>query len=226
MSHEEQYIVYLNIFNLINYRGYTTDATPNDEEIFSQKMNKLEYIEIPAIKSDGSKIKILLLAPNSQKIKSNKIEKFIKNHLTNHMLFITVSHKQHTYIERIKLAKVEEAFIMELGEYRQLIFNFPTHNTYPKEKLVKLEEPELAELSEYFDRPKNHMPKFLQNDTMVFWSGLLPGDVVRIARVSITAGTPVYYRIITTKRPGDTTRVSRLPAEVATGISDEEHKDF
>jgi len=54
----------------------------------------------------------------------------------------------------------------------------------------------VQEVLELFCARKDSLPRFLEDDPVVKEIGAKPGDLVRITRNSLTAGTSIYYRVV------------------------------
>ncbi|MEM3123937.1 MAG: DNA-directed RNA polymerase subunit H [Nitrososphaerota archaeon] len=73
-------------------------------------------------------------------------------------------------------------------------FDIAEHSLVPKHELLSNEEAE--ELLKRLDVTRQQLPYILSTDPMVKKLGAKVGDIIRIKRVSETAGEAVYYRVV------------------------------
>ncbi|MBI5392904.1 DNA-directed RNA polymerase subunit H [Candidatus Woesearchaeota archaeon] len=71
-------------------------------------------------------------------------------------------------------------------------FDITKHSLVPKH--AKLSDKEKKQLLEKYNITLNELPKILANDPAIKDLGLKNGDVVKIERISKTAGEYEYYR--------------------------------
>ncbi|MBR9689820.1 MAG: DNA-directed RNA polymerase subunit H [Candidatus Altiarchaeota archaeon] len=68
------------------------------------------------------------------------------------------------------------------------------HNLVPKHKVLTKEQ--IDKIIEKFGIKKWQLPKLLDKDPVVLLAGARPGDVLKIDRISETAGESTYYRLV------------------------------
>lgn len=84
--------------------------------------------------------------------------------------------------------------VQELFEMKELMYNITQHVLVPKhQRLPETEVPEL--LAKMNIKSKLQLPHILKADPMARYLGLRPGEIVKISRVSPTAGAYVNYRV-------------------------------
>jgi len=76
-------------------------------------------------------------------------------------------------------------------------FNILKHELVPEH--IIMNENEKKELFEKMKITAENLPKILTNDPVVKTIGAKEGDVLKIMRKSVTAGTCVYYRVVSKK---------------------------
>jgi len=69
------------------------------------------------------------------------------------------------------------------------------HNLVPKH--TKLNDKDKEKLLEKYNISVSQLPKITKNDPAIKDLKLKPGDVVKIIRISPTAGEAVFYRSVT-----------------------------
>ena len=61
----------------------------------------------------------------------------------------------------------------------------------------KITKAEAKELLEHYSIELQDLPKILKSDSAIQKLNANPGDVIKIERASPTAGTAIYYRVVT-----------------------------
>ena len=74
-------------------------------------------------------------------------------------------------------------------------FDVTKHELVPKHK--KLSDSEKSKLFEQYNVRGKELPKISQEDPAIASLGVKVGDVIKIERVSKTAGVTYYYRQVT-----------------------------
>ena len=70
----------------------------------------------------------------------------------------------------------------------------PNHRYVPKHEIITKKEAEQV-LKEY-NCNATELPLIFVNDPAILGLGIKPGDMIKITRVSPTAGTSLYYRYV------------------------------
>lgn len=85
-------------------------------------------------------------------------------------------------------------FPIQIFELRELQFNISKHSLVPKHTVIS--DPKEVEeiIKENNLKSKNQLPIVLKSDPMAKYLNLKTGDVVKITRVSPTAGQYIVYR--------------------------------
>jgi|TARA_Y100000310_G_scaffold334530_1_gene414536 DNA-directed RNA polymerase subunit H len=74
-------------------------------------------------------------------------------------------------------------------------FEVTKHELVPKHK--KLSDSEKSKLFEKFNIKGKELPKISETDPAIASLGVKQGDIIKIERISKTAGTSDYYRQVT-----------------------------
>lgn len=83
---------------------------------------------------------------------------------------------------------------LQVFDIKQLQFNISRHVLVPKHEIIR-DENEVKDIMErYMIKSKFQLPIILKSDAMAKYLGLKNGDIVRIVRVSPTAGEYIVYR--------------------------------
>ena len=73
-------------------------------------------------------------------------------------------------------------------------FKVDKHTLTPKH--LKIGEKEKAQIFEKYHVSSKEMPKILKTDSAIKEMDAKPGDVIKIARKSPTAGESIFYRVV------------------------------
>jgi len=73
-------------------------------------------------------------------------------------------------------------------------FDITKHSLVPKHELLDAKQKE--EVLKKYGITLRQFPRMLETDPMAVILGAKPGDVLRIARKSETAGETTYYRVV------------------------------
>ena len=92
-----------------------------------------------------------------------------------------------------KITEINTQIKIEVFSLGELVVNITEYELVPKHILLSPEEKELL-LKKYRIKP-SQLPKILITDPVARYLGLKRGDVVKIVRVSETAGRYITYRI-------------------------------
>ena len=83
---------------------------------------------------------------------------------------------------------------LQVFDIKQLQFNISRHVLVPKHEIIR-DDNEVKDIMErYMIKSKFQLPIILKSDAMAKYLGLKNGDIVRIVRVSPTAGEYIVYR--------------------------------
>lgn len=198
--------IYTNLVKLMTYRNVVISSNPIDAETVVQKLNHYEFVTIAGKRSKDdprgeATVIIILIAPNSKfSSKSGDFKKLLKGFpkmkFGDNLEILVVSEFALTiHIKKYILKYKTQNPKIHIEDYDYSIFMIeaPKHESVPLHTIATDEEVEEFCAQYYTTRDK--FPKILQSDTQAVWLGLRPGIVVRIVRVSETAGIAIAYRI-------------------------------
>jgi DNA-directed RNA polymerase subunit H (RpoH/RPB5) len=90
--------------------------------------------------------------------------------------------------------KSEVPINMQFFELREMLFNITKHVLVPKHEVIK-DEAEIAALVEAYNvKGRHHFPIILKSDPIAKYYGMKSGQLVKITRVSPSAGDYFIYR--------------------------------
>ena len=92
-----------------------------------------------------------------------------------------------------KVQEINKELQVEIFTINELIVNITEHELVPQHILLSKEDKDL--LLKRYKIKENQLPKILVTDPVARFLGLKRGDVVKIIRVSETAGRYITYRI-------------------------------
>lgn len=83
---------------------------------------------------------------------------------------------------------------LQFFDIKELQFNISRHVLVPKHQVIKDEETIKNLVNTYSVKSKHQFPHILKSDPMSRYLGLKSGDIVKITRISPTAGEYIIYR--------------------------------
>jgi DNA-directed RNA polymerase subunit H len=197
-------LVYSNVRCMFKNRG----ALPADNELSEseliQKMNHQEYIMTSAVRdaSDprGEATIIAVIIDESSRIAkaTAHLQKILavamkqkKPNIPLEILLITHEPMQDRLMKKDDI--VPEGVTISNHPYTIFLLDITKHVSSPKHELV--DEKEISAFCARYHTSKEYFSKIPLSDPQSIWLGLRPGMVVRIIRVSETAGEAPTYRI-------------------------------
>jgi DNA-directed RNA polymerase subunit H (RpoH/RPB5) len=127
----------------------------------------------------------------SSKVKWSELKKLFEDE-TPYKLYICVTKEKMSQNNTKMLASLK--LNMQVFDIKMLQFNISQHELVPKHELIA-DENEVKEIMEKFMiKSKFQLPIILKTDAMAKYLGLKNGDIIKITRVSPTAGEYVVYR--------------------------------
>lgn len=112
----------------------------------------------------------------------------------------TLSYDQYILVVREKPTQNNLKFInttklpIQIFELRELQFNISKHSLVPRHSLITDQAEIDAVIKDNNLKSKHQLPIILKSDPMAKYLNLKTGDIIKITRVSPTAGEYVVYR--------------------------------
>ena len=191
--------VWKTLNKMMEDRGYTKDSDSNLK--FEEFISKIKEKQ----KMNGIFTKIDLSNPDyrfrtyydynqSPKINTDAIKNFfeIMSGFKVNSGIIIISGKLSQQAKQ-KISEINTQIQVEVFTLGELVVNITEHELVPKHILLSPEEKKQL-LVRYRIKP-SQLPKILITDPVARYLGLKRGDVVKIVRVSETAGRYITYRI-------------------------------
>lgn len=202
--------VYSNLLKMFEYRGIESTSEQMDSDTLAQRLSHYYFVIITGTRPPTSPrehhITVVLLAPNSNlasksgdfKRLLSKI-KIVEND-TNNIIFVAkptdnTSGPLTKHIEKkLVTYRAEHPNVyVETRPYSIFVIEVPRHVLVPVHIIPSVEE--VDKFCAMYYTSRENFPKISVNDAMAVWIGLRPGDVVKIYRLSETAGQSVVYRL-------------------------------
>ncbi len=189
------YKVYKTLNQMMLDRGYDIEIIKNYEEWFQEVKNKAEMSGLFAKKINDNDVKrIYYHYIPSEKINADSIKNFIQRikDTKSESGIIIISGKISPQAN-IKIQDANTELPIDIFTVNDLVVNITEHELVPKHELLPQEEKK--KLLDRYKIKENQLPKILTTDPVAKYLGLKKGDVVKITRVSETAGRYITYRI-------------------------------
>ena len=124
----------------------------------------------------------------NNKFKINDLKKFIED---NDKIIIIFKEK----INNLNIKNLKELNVVGLETFtiKELLFNISRHDLVPKHEVIKDDEVKKM-MDEYQIKQKSQLPIILRTDPMAKYLDVKSGDVVKVTRVSPSAGETIVYR--------------------------------
>jgi DNA-directed RNA polymerase subunit H len=196
------YIVYSNLVLMMGYRGVTTTSILDSNEVV-KRLNHHQYVKLEGTRGPNDprkavNITLILIAPGSDyAAKSPNFRKLLKVPEPSSV------RTQYCYISEYDLTsnikKIIEGFssthgiYIEYYNYSKFLIDATKHVLVPPHTVATAQE--VKDFCNNYYTVKENLPKINTSDTQAIWLGLLPGDCVKVTRISETAGTSIIYRV-------------------------------
>ena len=201
----EPVTVYNNLIKMTTYRGIELKSPAMTEAEVIKKLNHNEYIIINGTRRENDirgavNLFIILIAPNSDFAgKTASFKEMMKvlpkaDAKTQLEVMIISENGLTIHIKKYLVILRKESAPLLINEYNYEIFTIeiPKYNGTSLHEIMSNEEVE--EFCSLHHTDPNRFPEIYQHDPYAVWIGLRPGMVVRVHRISDTAGKSIAYR--------------------------------
>ncbi len=198
---EKLYRVYETINKLLYNRGYNKAPELSFEEFCNVPKNLLTIRTDRRVFDSTKNNSIFVFFPEEEKgvkvgvkpirtYKNEMLEANIKNAIIIVRDGITSFAKNSIQTD----LRSDDPFIIEIFTESELLIDITEHISVPKHELLSYEEKQ--DLLKKLDIKESQLPKMVITDPISRYYGLNKKDVVRITRISETAGIYFNYRIV------------------------------
>ncbi len=203
--------VYNNLLRMLEYRGVKVTSDQMDLDTLMQRLSHYNFVTITGTRDQSDTrehwVTIILLAPDSNySTKSGDFKRLLTKIKivegdTNNLVFVA---RAPTATPELPLTKHIEKKItayrashpnvyVETRGYSIFQIEVPKHVLVPLH--VVMPESEVKAFCKLYCVSREQFPRITLNDPMAVWLGLRKGNVVKIFRVSETAGIAIGYRL-------------------------------
>lgn len=151
----------------------------NELTIMSKKFNIFSLDITPTFK---------IIYYLNNKFKINDLKKFIED---NDKIIIIFKEK----INNLNIKNLKELNVVGLETFtiKELLFNISRHDLVPKHEII--DDSEVKEMMDMYQiKQKSQLPIILRTDPMAKYLDVKSGDVVKVTRISPSAGETIVYR--------------------------------
>jgi DNA-directed RNA polymerase subunit H (RpoH/RPB5) len=166
----------------INLGGLTEDSANELLEVFVNNNKMLFEVIINDVK---------VVYCLSSKVKWSELKKYFEDE-KSYSLYICVLKDKMSQNNSKMLSSLK--LNMQVFDMRNLQFNISRHELVPKHEVIRSETEVRNIIEKYALKSKYQLPIILKTDAMAKYLGLKNGDMVKITRVSPTAGEYFVYR--------------------------------
>jgi DNA-directed RNA polymerase I, II, and III subunit RPABC1 len=175
----------------------TVQEMLNDRGISTDRLSNYSEMEINALMSESpifelwisEQTVVLYFLP--QKFKFSQLRDYIDIERMNKVILIT---RDTITNANVKAIHEEFPIDIELFTLTELQYNVSKHNLVPKHVLISSVEEIQDILASFHLQSKTQLPIILKTDPMARYIGAKPGNLVRITRISPSAGEYTCYR--------------------------------
>lgn len=194
--------VYKNLIKMMALCNITLTKEPVNNEVLATTLNNNQYITLTGTRPETDPrgealIVVILIAPNSKYAsRSEDFKKLLKGLPKAKMLeviFITED-TLSTHLEKhMKLYMAENTWV-HLERYSYDIFLIENTQHVSVDKHTIMTQDEVNEFCKTHHTNPMNLAAIKPDDPQAIWNGVKRGMVVRITRVSDTAGISINYR--------------------------------
>ncbi len=206
-----QWNVYSNLLQMLKYREVTVTSEHLDVDSLMQKLSYYYFVTITGTRDSSDPrehwITVILLAPDSNySTKSGDFKRLLSKVKivekdTNNLIFVASAPASAPELPLTKhIEKKIAAYrarhpnvYVETRGYSIFQIEVPKHVSVPLHIVAPKEE--VDAFCKQYCVSRERFPRITLDDPMAVWLGLRRGDVVKILRVSETAGIAPVYRL-------------------------------
>lgn len=187
--------VYENVSKMLYNRGYDISSMIPLEHLDNYTRDELTVLvktrEDFKIKQDD----IYVFFPDEQKVGVDTVRRYKDIMKENNIkrAIIVIMLKITPFAKTDIITSLNE-FYIEIFSENELLINIVDHKLVPKHELLSIEEKK--ELLDKYSCKETQLPRISIEDPVAKYYGLKKKDVVKITRISETAGYTNYYRIV------------------------------
>jgi DNA-directed RNA polymerase I, II, and III subunit RPABC1 len=198
------YSVYVNINKLLYNRGYFKDQRMEQSELNPETLWKIPKSELTIKTKSRPDSKILrpdliVFFSDEDKIGIKPIRAYKAEMIEAniHNAIVVVKNGITPYVKTNMQSEIQEPYNIEIFMENELLIDKTEHILVPKHELLT-EEERKEFLVKYKIANKANIPinKILSSDPIARYYGMKTGDIVKIERLSETAGIYVNYRVV------------------------------
>ena len=190
--------VWKTLKKMMEVRGYEKDNEIIDYDKWLTKLRQNKIMKGVFTKRDendpNKKISLYYLYFPGEKINTDDIKEYLKvlkeTRINSGIIIISGKLSQQA---KQKVQEINKELQVEIFSVNELVVDITEHELVPKHILLSKEDKDL--LLKRYKIKENQLPKILVTDPIARFLGLKRGDVVKIIRVSETAGRYITYRI-------------------------------
>lgn len=190
-------LVYTNVIKMLGYRGVEVEKVLSEDEVISQLQN--DKIIISGKRPDTSihgaaNIKCVILKAGSVYYSSGKFRSLVEPMIgALHTDIIIISETPlSSHVEKVIASFGDKKVRFESHSTELFMMEIPKHASVPRH--VICDEAEIKYITEKYCFQKENLPQILSSDPPCVWLDVRRGMVVKIYRISETAGSSIAYR--------------------------------
>ncbi len=199
------WLVYENVCKMITHRGCELRDQPLTEADIVKRMVSPEFVIVRGTRRPGDQrgagdVVAIIIAPDSKVAKKiAHLKKAITAALANkgatpmEILLITSELMADRLVKKEDLVEKYTDVSIFNHKYDIFIIDITDHVSAPKHELVP--EAEVNQFCERYHTTRDKFSKISVTDPQSVWLGLRPGMVVKIYRISETAGIAPAFRV-------------------------------
>jgi DNA-directed RNA polymerase subunit H (RpoH/RPB5) len=187
---------YSEVLNSLSIIGeMLTDRGENASDILHFSKSEIHAI---IDKNSGKMFSIvvdhnMIVYDMSTKFKLADVKKYVEDNITDDVNLVIIIEKDNENVKKcVNICDTD----FQVFSLQELQFNKSKHELVPKHELIKNESDIKTILTNYQLKSKSLLPCILTSDPMAKYFNAKNGNVMKITRVSPTAGETIVYRVV------------------------------